>query len=262
MALSWLIETGVFPDTAPRIIAALERRGITWCRYHDDVRESALPPPGEAVLFWGSLGAAYVDRVAARWTPGAVGDIRRFHCSSYYPHLRGELANGDALFTTVRELVSAPATQVAPLGRPERVFVRPDSPLKPFSGRVVAVADLSPKALDHGYYYDDEDLPIVVAPCRQITAEWRFVVVAARVVAGSAYTADRAGANVDIPGGAREIAARVAGSEWQAASMYVVDVGLVDDAFRLLELNPFSGADFYHGDADAIVDAVTAALSQ
>ncbi len=35
------------------------------------------------------------------------------------------------------------------------VFVRPDSPLEPFSGRVLERGRISLQALDHGFYYDD-----------------------------------------------------------------------------------------------------------
>ncbi|MEM7385179.1 MAG: hypothetical protein AAF514_09570 [Verrucomicrobiota bacterium] len=72
------------------------------------------------------------------------------------------------------------------LGSPRSLFLRPDSPLKPFSGRVVEVKDISLEKLDHGFYYEDETLPVVAAPVRQVGNEWRFVVASQRVVAGSA----------------------------------------------------------------------------
>ena len=42
------------------------------------------------------------------------------------------------------------------MGDPSRIFVRPDSPLKPFSGRVLDRDSISLAALDHGFYFDDE----------------------------------------------------------------------------------------------------------
>ena len=41
------------------------------------------------------------------------------------------------------------------------MFVRPDSPLEPFAGRVLARDKISLAALDHGFYYDDAYLPVV-----------------------------------------------------------------------------------------------------
>ena len=74
----------------------------------------------------------------------------------------------------------------------DAVFVRPDSPLKPFAGRVVTLAGLSAADLDHGFYYDDLELPIVITPLRRVVAEWRFVIAAQTIVAASGYDPRRA----------------------------------------------------------------------
>jgi len=256
--LRWLIETDVFPETAARVTAALDRRGIAHHRYHDAMRRSDLPPADAPVIFWGSLGAAYAERVARAYTPGAIGDAAPFHCSAYYPALRAHLANADAMFTTVRALVSDPGTVLAPIGSPARVFVRPDSPLKPFSGRVIATAALDRRALDHGYYYEDEELPIVVSTPKHVTREWRFVIAGTQVIAGCEYLAARTGAGVEVPAAAAALAAEVAAGPMGPAPLYVLDVGEVDGSLRAMELNPFSGADFYDCDADAIVEAASA----
>lgn len=257
MSVTWMIEAAVFPRTAPRLIEALERRGVPWVRYEDGQPAEAFPPEGAGVIFWGSLGAAYEQRVAARWTPGAIGDPDRFRCSVYQPQLGGMVANADAVFTTVRRLVDEPATVLARLGDPARVFVRPDSAVKPFAGRALAVAGLSRAALDHGFYYDDDELPVVVGAVKRIGHEWRFVVADGAVVAGCGYDVSRQGRDLEVPGAARALADRVAGEAWQAAPLYVVDVGEVDDALRVMELNPFSGADLYDCDPEAVIAAGT-----
>ncbi len=43
-------------------------------------------------------------------------------------------------------------------------FVRPDSPLKQFSGRIVDRDTLTPKDFDFGLYFDEPQLPVVIAP--------------------------------------------------------------------------------------------------
>jgi hypothetical protein len=255
MKAHWLIEEAVFPATAPGIIAALEANGSPWTRYEDGLPDVALPRDGACVVFWGSLGAAYGERVAARWVPGAIGEPDRFRCSVYHPQLRPLLANQDGLFTTVRELVDDPEAVLRVLGNPERVFVRPDSPLKPFSGRRLEVSGLSLGALDHGFYYEDEDLPVVVSSVKQVGREWRFVVAEGAVVAGCEYDVDRRGRPADISGAARALAGNVARHDWQAAPIYVVDICDVGGSLAVLELNPFSGADLYACDANAVVVA-------
>lgn len=252
----WLVEVGVFPETAPGVCAAIEARGDCWTRYMDGVAETELPPRGACVVFWGSLGAAYGDKVAARWRPGAIGDIEQFRVTSYAPRLGSLLANADAVTTTVRDLVEKRQEVLARLHQPQRVFVRPDSALKPFAGRVLDASAIDRAALDHGFYYDDDALPILVAPARQIHREWRTVVAEGRVVTGCAYTADRRGAEETLPEQVRAVAEQVARGDWQPAPIYIVDVAEVDSLVRVLELNPFSGADLYHCDPGAVVEAV------
>jgi len=257
MKVLWWIETGVFPRSAPHVIEALEATGTSWFRYEEGQPESSFPPAGECVIFWGSLGAAYDQRVAARWIPGAVGEPKRFLCSVYHAQLASVLANADAVFTTVKDLVADPGAVLQPLGHPERVFVRPDSALKPFAGRQLATSSLTLAALDHGFYYDDDKLPIVVSTVKPVGREWRFVIADRAVVAGCEYDVGRRGHDTPVPEEARTLAARVASEDWQAAPLYVVDVGEVAGVLRVMELNPFSGADVYDCDARAVVAAAT-----
>lgn len=258
MAVHWLIEVDIFADTAKRIISALESRSLPWTRYDDDTHAAQLPPVDMPVIFWGSLGAAYVDRVAARWSPGAVGDVRRFHCSEYYGQFPGvPLANSDAVFTTVAALVRSPAATVAALGKPDHTFVRPDSPLKPFSGRPLSIDDVSLATLDYGFYYNDEQLPVVVSTLKDVGREWRFVVADRIVVADCEYRASREGVGTDVPDTARQVATMVAEAGWQAAPLYVVDIAEVNGDPHVMELNPFSGADLYYCDPTSVAKAAS-----
>jgi hypothetical protein len=161
------------------------------------------------------------------------------------------------VFTTVRALVDDPAVALKPLGNPAQVFVRPDSALKPFSGRQLAVSSLSLDVLDHGFYYEDENLPVVVSSAKSIDHEWRFVLAEGNVVAGCEYDVERRGRALAVPEAARTLAEKVASAAWQPAPIYVVDVGDVNGAIRVMELNPFSGADLYKCDARAVVASAT-----
>lgn len=242
MQTTWRIERGVFPATAPAVIALLDALGIPWSdhRPHD-------PPAADdrCVLFWGALQTAYGAHDGARRHPGAVGDPRTFRCSSYHPRLRPLLANADAVFTTAAQLVADPRRVARALGCDAQLFVRPDSPLKPFAGRLVPIADLSLDHLDHGFYYDDEQLPIVASSPKAIGAEHRFVIADGRVVGACGYAASRDAVPGEVPADAAALADAVARDRWQPAPLYVADVGQVGGRPRLLEINLFSGADLY-----------------
>jgi hypothetical protein len=148
------------------------------------------------------------------------------------------------------------------MGSADRLFVRPDSPLKPFSGRVVEVESLTLAKLDHGFYYDDETIPVVIAPVQAIGNEWRFVIANRSVIAGSAYDPKaRKPVATQLDSAAANFASNVAASIPEPAVVYILDVCECNDQLRLLELNPFGGADLYACDATAIIDAISSIAS-
>jgi hypothetical protein len=142
-----------------------------------------------------------------------------------------------------------------------QVFVRPTSPLKPFSGRVVTLDGLSMQALDFGFYYDDPSLPIVVAPAQALGQEWRVVVASGRAVAIGGYRADARRAVAEAPPAQVAAVAERAAAVLEAAAatpepVYVMDLVETERGLAVVELNPFSGADLYGCSAEAVVAAV------
>lgn len=151
------------------------------------------PVRDSAVVFHGSLGNADRIRRTLPWRQAPTCDAEAFRCSAWYPPARPWLIHGDWLVLPANALAEDPAATLAALGMPEAVFVRPDSALKPFSGRILRADSISLTALDHGFYFDDASLPVILAPVRSVGREWRFVVVDRRVTAGSAYASDGGG---------------------------------------------------------------------
>lgn len=256
---TWVLEAGVFPETHAAMAAAVKSASMRLVEWDDAWwRSGDWPRLDCSSVFHGSLGNA--DRIARElpWRPGAYCKTEAFRCSSWYLRAEPWLLHRTWRATTVASLVESPANELAFLTDGSRFFVRPDSPLKPFSGRVVPRERLSLSALDHGYYYDDATLPIIVAPVRNVTREWRYVVVERRVVAGSAYLADRRTHEADsAASGAWRFAADVSRAMEPPEAVYVLDVCEADGELRLLELNPFSGADLYSCDRAAVVEAVS-----
>lgn len=259
-ATTWVLESPAFPGRHTTFLPALAAAGCPTVQWSDEwwttdeyPRLSATP-----VVFHGSLGNAARIPAELPWRPGAFCDTPAFHCSVWYPRAKEWLVHQAWRVLPAHELASNVAAALDPIGVLDAAFVRPDSPLKPFAGRVLARDRISLAALDHGFYYDDPALPVVVAPVRAIGAEWRYVVVDRCVVAGSAYSAADRSARPDDPRGepwafATDIAGRLEPPE----RVYVLDVCEADGQLRLLELNPFSGADLYACRAEDIIAAVS-----
>lgn len=259
-SVHWVLEPDVFGDGPPPLLEAARRAGHGVTIWRDEWwRSEALPElEAERVVFHGSLGNAARIAGLRRWSPGAYCAVERLRCSAWFARAERWRLNDRYVTTTVRELCERPWEVVRPLGEEiGEVFVRPDSPLKPFSGRVVAIEGLTPATLDHGFYYEDLELPIVVAPVTTVHEEWRFVVVDGVVVASSGYRAeDRGAVEVVVPEAAKGLAETIATELPAPERAYVLDVGRTDAGMRLVELNPFSGSDLYACERAAIVAAM------
>lgn len=260
MTVVWVLESEVFPHSHIELRAAVQRAGQRLIEWDDHWWSSGRWPTIEesAVVFHGSLGNAARLAAASPWRPGAFCNSAAFHCSHWYPGAQAWLLNSDWRCLPADQFVAQANRVLAEIGAEDVVFVRPDSPLKPFSGRVLASRDISLAALDFGFYFDDPELPVIVAPTRSLLREWRYVVVSGVVVAGSAYAADGRQATPDDPTGEPwHFAAGVANTLPAPEDAYVLDVCESEQGLRLLELNPFSGADLYACDSAAVVDAIS-----
>lgn len=261
--LTWVLEVDAFASRDEALESSARQAGHQVVHWSDEWWNTRDWPSlaERPVLFHGSLGNAARIRSEIAWQPGAFCDVAAFHCSAWYPRAREWLANDRWQILPANQLVSGVSAVLAELEAADRLFVRPDSPLKPFSGRVLAADGITLAALDHGFYYDDPTLPVVVAPVRAIGREWRYVVADRRVVAGSAYSAaGRTPLADDSTGAPWQFATDVAARLEPPERVYVLDVCETEGHLRLLELNPFSGADLYACRADDIVAAVVGTL--
>lgn len=259
--VTWVLEPNIFHNTHEPIRKAIRHQGHRLVDWSDAWWSDGLPVsvPQSRVVFHGSLGNAARIENELGWNPGSFCPSSVFHCSSWYESARRWLVHTDWMVCPANVLV-ANARQIADqLGEADRLFVRPDSPLKPFSGRVVDLSTLTLAKLDHGFYYDDETIPVVAAPVRRIGKEWRFVVANRVVITGSAYDPQtRKPVIAPLDSDAAAFAATVASELPEPEVVYVLDVCECEDQLRLLELNPFGGADLYACDASSIVEVVSA----
>ncbi|MEM7355636.1 MAG: ATP-grasp domain-containing protein [Acidobacteriota bacterium] len=257
--ITWVVETEAFDESYSAFLQAIESAGHRCLRWKEDWWFNGKLPrlDDSPVVFHGSLGNAHRIASEVSWAPGAYCDTAEFLCSAWYERAKPWLVHEQWIFSTVEALIADPSGVAGDLAIDGNVFVRPDSPLKPFSGRVCRLDGISLKDLDHGFYYDDLNTPVVVAPVREVGKEWRFVVVDGEVVAWSGYEASRRAAEHsgtdDALARAREIVAVLVPPE----PVYVLDIAQCGEELRLMELNPFSGADLYGCDPAAIVAAVS-----
>ncbi len=258
MKTTWILEREIFRDQHDRLYQALDTKGIDVIDWKDEWIDNCEYPDlkNQHVVFHGSLGNAALIKNKRLWNPGVYCNIGNFKCTSWYPKAEQWLFQQNWKVTTVKKLVDNPNLYISHIATKE-FFVRPNSSLKPFSGRVLSKDNISLQALDFGFYFDNHDEEVLVASLQKMKQEWRYVVCNRKVITGSSYIANnRAADNQDWQGKPLDFAQEIADSMVPPDDVYVLDVCDSEDGLRLLELNPFSGADLYNCDREAIVESI------
>ena len=217
-------------------------------------------PKGACVIAHGDI--ELVTRIGReqRWTPGAFCTVENFAWSRYAPLYRDYLLNRDYETLPFADLSRRQNFLFDTIGRDGRVFVRPNSPLKLFTGQIVTRATFSADLEFMSFYEFAPSSPVVVSSPKEIAAEWRFVVADRHVVAGALY---RNGTELDYQpcsdGKARELAKRIASLDYQPDRVWVLDIcKTLDNSYHLLEIGGFSFADLYACNMADVVAAVSA----
>lgn len=263
--ITWIIESDIYEDKDLRLVEAAKAQGHEIIYWDDSwiINRKYPKPLNNFAVFHGSLGNASQITTQTSWKPGAFCTTKNFYCSAWYSECKDWLLHKKWAETTVSQFVNNPELFFEELEATNSNFIHPDSPLKPFSGRVVQRNNISLKALDYGYYYEDENLPIVLAPVSIINKEWRFVVIKKQIIAGSAYIAEsRVESSLVTSGKEWDYAQSIANSITSPDAAYILDICESEGDYKLLELNPFSGADFYACDRSSIVKFMSLLANQ
>lgn len=177
-----------------------------------------------------------------------------FSCHTYYDKLAAYIVQDAPKFVKLRDLDESVFV------KPE-MFFRPDDNEKSFVGTPLKRDLFAPWKRDllshQDYHQSSEDITVVVAPIKEIAFEWRVVIVDGKAVAGSRYKKHgwldiEADFPVEVATFAEEVAAC-----WSPHPVFIIDVGLCDGKYRVVEIGPFNYAGLYQCDLRAIVDAIS-----
>lgn len=270
MPVGWLIDADVFDAYHDELAAAVTRNGHTvvsvnrpnppylWddvdCSYRDAF------PEGACVVTHADIDLVTRVLDEGRWSPGAFATMEHFCCSHYYAHLGRFLLNRDYVMLPFAELPRCLDFLLGSLGRDDRLFVRPDSPFKTFSGLTISRSTFAKDYDFMGFYEFPTESLVVVSSPKTITCEWRFVVADGQIVTGSHYKQDgELMAQLADDPVALKLARSVAATGFAPDPAWVLDICRTEDGeYHLLEIGCFSFANLYGCDKDLVVKAVSA----
>ena len=257
--MTWIIENDAFPDGDILLPALkdLKKDIILWDDNFWNTEEYKSFP--QDFIFHGSL--ENLDRLWNKhpYNPALLYSKEFFSYSFTFDTFTNYMLNKEVIFTTISEVLNNPA--ILEQLKSDKIFARPDNPLKEFSGRVIPSKNLTPAHFDYGFYHEDINLPIILAPVKPIEKEYRFICVNQKIVTGCEYIADgRKGGRTIAPEEkepAFDFAQKIADENNSFfITAYVIDVCISNGSLYLVEMNPFSGADLYNCDAKKIIVAI------
>lgn len=260
--VKWLLERDVFHEDLDPIKEAITAAGMEY----KEVRYIPLGAdnnfhdyfPGDAcVIAYGSINFTTAVAREANWVPGVWGNRKRLECTHYYPKLGKFLLNSDYIMLPYGELKRTKHHLFHVLDRfaSGGIFLRPNSPLKSFTGQVVSWTRFEEDVNRLGFYDVEPEHLVIASSMKEISREWRMIIIDGSVVAGSQYKEDTlTQIREEAPLSVWDFAQKVA-DEYRLDDAYVIDVGLSLNELKLIEVNSFSSSGWYLADKPILVNA-------
>lgn len=190
--------------------------------------------------------------------PFAWCDLELFNCSTYYAKLHQFILQEDIYFYKLEDIDKDWLYK-----NDQDLFIRPNDNEKSFTGTVIGKNrfDFWRYQL-HDIYKVPKDLLVVTAKTKRIHSEWRLVIVDGKV-AGSSLYKHSWGINIQ-PGCPQEVTdfAEKVASQWSPHPVYIMDVGSINNTYKVIEIGPFNYAGLYACDIKKIVDAINNLLEK
>ena len=266
--VNWILEDGVFGSAIAPLVTEIQAQGhqakiIDYTRGITDYER--FFPENECILFYGSLYIAEKilgdkNRQRLPWVPGIIGTIQNYYCNYYYPYLKQWLLNAKYLILPLADLsrrIAQAEDRVIEniIGNSPRLFVRPDSPLKPFAGKVYSRTELAdlPSFMRRNYL-DNPEMLVVIAPEIEIEAEWRVAIARGQVLSASEYKqSGKPYYRTGMPDDMQKLAEAVAGCGWEPDPIWILDLCRFKGSAYVIEINFFSCSALYKCNLNPIV---------
>lgn len=264
MTPTWLIESEVFPNECEQLISELKRQNVNCviCRFGKTYEEYLKDfYNDDCVVFYGSLQFASLIRRKTNWA-GLYCNLSKFQCSYYYPRFKHHLLNDDCMMIPFGNLDRRKDSLFKYMGIEGKMFVRPSSGYKIFTGKIVSI-DTWEKDFKFLSFYgiEPEELVVVATPAK-IKREWRAVIADQIIIAGSEYHTDNDWNKymniATLPDEVWQYVQKVVEStDYHPDPVWTIDVCEIESGdFKVVEVGSFSCAGLYDCDPEIIVKEV------
>lgn len=253
----WLIQINTDDVDVAQMIAEVTIQGmiVRTIEHHPGTNiDFSGYSPSDCVICYGNIDFVRQVHMYAPFIPGAWCNLNNMKCSTYYAYLGEHLLNQQYLIMPIGDLLRRWDKMIT-YTMNQSWFIRPDSGTKPFTGHVVT--SYEKHKIQSVMQQVGPEMLVIIAPKKEIAAEWRFVICDRKVVTGCQYLPNElSGYSLS----SFRLAEIIATQEWQPDLCYTVDIVESEGGLYLLEINSFSCAGFYDCNiGDLIRSASTAA---
>ena len=230
---------------------ALDKLGAEYiqCKFGTPYEEYIRRAGQEPMVFYGSMQFAKLIQDTPGHAIKVYYTIPNYECIHYYPHFDKLLLNSDYTICLFSSLSSISCNK--------SLFVRPSSGHKTFTGMVITREEWDGKIRELSRKINPDEIMIVAEP-KEISQEWRTVVINGRVVAGGQYK--ETGKIVRFPLVPESVMKyaqdTVIAVGYQPDPAWTLDICNINDELYVLEIGSFSCAGLYACDCEAIVNAI------
>src|SRR4030042_1903773 len=130
--------------------------------------------------------ALQIQRDKPEWIPGPWLTATKYKCSEYYAHLGKYLFNDKYIMMQSSEVLRNIDRLYDWGGNYNQIFMRPDSGLKSFTGKLFDRKDFDADWKWVGEFREPSSLVVISTP-KDIKGEWRFIVADKAIITGSQY---------------------------------------------------------------------------
>lgn len=237
-----------------------------------------LFPEDACVIFYGSINLACQLQRETPWVPGPILTKENYNFSAQVAHLEDAMLNRFCRFMPygklkrhllghqmiINDLINYY------MGKEEghgKIFIRPDSGLKTFSGQAIDTSDIK----SHLMYLDTRCKPetmVVASYAKPLDLEYRLVVAGNDVISGSKYKDNNIShleitSSNEVPDNVIKFAEYCLGlTDWRPDPIFTMDIHLSREGYYapfdiedkelegmcLIELNSFSTSGLYKCD--------------
>lgn len=251
---NWLIENTLSDDDRNALVEACKNTGTSYRllnrkeTYGGEIDSNTQSP---AILMGCINTIRYFNNKSSLY-PLTYYSEQNYYCSNYYPKYRFDLLNSTYALYPVGDLVRLKYHLYQSFGLDDAIFIRPNSPNKPFTGQLFYKEHFKKDVEKLTYGMDQSELVVVSYP-HNIIAEYRGVILDGEVISMCRYAGDFEGQDIGI----RNFTGLVA-KMYQPDRLFVLDTCITKyGLFKVLEINCFNCSGLYDCDREVIVNKVS-----